>query len=518
MKKGHGDSVVEVLDTTLRDGEQTPGVSFSPDEKLEIARLLLDHLRVDRIELTSARVSDGEKDAVRRVIDWAGRREHLSAVEILGFIDGGKSVNWIRNVGGKVINLLAKGSERHCRIQLHRTPQRHYDDIAREIELAARSGLAVNLYLEDWSNGMRENFAYICGLISRIKDLPVERIMLADTLGVLIPQDVCRYLDWMHNLCPDTRLDFHGHNDYGLVTANSLAAVQNGISGIHTTVNGLGERAGNQSLQQLVVAVNDHTSRRVRISEKQLQHATDLLQSISGKRCAWNAPVIGSDVYTQTCGVHADGDKKGGLYMNSLLPERFGRPRDYALGKLAGKASIDQNLDHFAEKQDLTPELREKVLHEVIRLGDRKKTVTPADLPFIIAGVLKTPEAMRIQVVDYKSVSSLSAPPEVALTLRVDNDIVNAQSRGDGNYDAFVKSLRKALKPFNLRCPRLSDYQVRIPPGGRTDALVETTITWQIGKGKTLITTGVDSDQLAAAVQATEKMLNIAVLPPETME
>ena len=517
-RKTHSDSTVEVLDTTLRDGEQTPGVSFSSDEKLAIARLMLDRLRVDRMEIASAGVSEGEKEAVRAVINWAERRERLEAIEILGFVDNGKSSQWIRNVGGRVINLLAKGSERHCRIQLRRTPAKHYDDICREIELAASAGLKINLYLEDWSNGMRENFSYVSSLLSRLDGLPVERIMLADTLGILTPDELIRYLDWMYHLRNDIKFDFHGHNDYGLVTANSLAAVQSGINGIHTTVNGLGERAGNQPLQQLVVAVNDHTCRKVRVSEKELQHATDLLQSISGKRCAWNTPVVGADVYTQTCGVHADGDKKGSLYMNRLMPERFGRQRDYALGKLSGKASIDRNLEQITNGSDLDPEIKEKVLNEVIRLGDRKKTVTSADLPFIIAGVLHAPEKRRIQVPDFVSTSSLHSAPSVSLKLRIDDSVLEAASGGDGNYDAFVKALRKILKRKSLKCPKLSDYEVRIPPGGRTDALVETTVTWHLAKGRTLVTTGIDSDQLTAAVQATEKMLNIAVLPPETME
>ena len=519
FKKGHSDSVLEVLDTTLRDGEQTPGVSFSPMEKLEIARLLLDRLRVDRMEIASAGVSEGDRDAVRSVISWAEKREHLAAIEILGFIDNGKSVNWVREIGGKVINLLAKGSEQHCRIQLKKTPQRHYEDVAREIELAHDAGLKVNVYLEDWSNGMKSNFSYVCGLINYLQDYPVERFMLADTLGVLTPDDVSRYLDWMlHSVREDIRFDFHGHNDYGLVTANCLAAVRSGISGIHTTINGLGERAGNQPLQQLVVAVHDHTERRCRVSEKELQHATELIHSISGKRCAWNTPIVGADVFTQTCGVHADGDKKGNLYMNKLMPERFCRQRDYALGKLSGKASIDRNMELLANGAELDPELRSKVLNEVIRLGDRKKMVTAADLPFIIAGVLHSPEKMRIKVEDFTSVSSYTSPPRVTLKLRVDNEILETTAVGDGNYDAFVKALRKALKRFNLKCPRLSDYQVRIPPGGRTDALVETSISWALGKGRLLVTTGIDSDQLAAAIQATEKMLNTAVLPPETSE
>ena len=513
--KTRGNSLIEVLDTTLRDGEQTPGVAFTPAEKLEIARMLVTHLHVDRLEIASARVSAGEDAAVRSIINWARKRECLGQLEILGFVDGGRSVEWIRGVGGEVLNLLAKGSEHHCRVQLRKTPARHLDDLCREVETADRAGLAVNLYLEDWSNGMRDNFAYVYNLVDKLRQLPVKRFMLADTLGVLTPDEVSRYMEWMLSAFPELHFDFHGHNDYGMAAANALAAVNAGAQGLHATINGLGERAGNLTLAQLTVAVNDLSPHRVRIAEKELQHASDMVQSISGKRCAWNMPVLGSDVYTQTCGVHADGDKKGDLYANALAPERFGRRRDYALGKLAGKASIDQNIEQLGLDRELDPELRRKVLDEVIRLGDKKKHITSADLPFIVAGVLRAPVHQRIRIVDFEVKSHFHASPRAKVVLEVDGKRIETSAVGDGGYDAFVKALKKGLREFGLSMLKLLDYEVRIPPGGRTDALVETTITWHLGGGRTLVTTGIDSDQLAAAVQATEKMLNTAVLPPE---
>ena len=499
---------VEVLDTTLRDGEQTPGVAFTPAEKLEIARLLLTKLRVDRLEIASARVSAGEDAAVRAIINWAVKRECADQLEILGFVDGGRSAEWIRNVGGRVINLLAKGSEHHCRVQLRKTPARHFDDLAREVEQANRTGLRVNVYLEDWSNGVRSNFAYVYNLVEKLRQLPVERFMLADTLGILTPDAVSRYLEWMLSAFPNLHFDFHGHNDYGMATANALAAVNAGAAGIHVTINGLGERAGNLTLAQLTVAVNDLSPHRVRIAEKELQHASDLVQSLSGKRCAWNMPVLGSDVYTQTCGVHADGDKKGDLYANALVPERFGRARDSALGKLSGKASIDQNLEQLGLDHDLDPEVRRKVLEEVIRLGDKKKHITSADLPFIVAGVLRAPVNQRIRIVDFEVKSHFHASPRAKVVLEIDGTRVETSAQGDGGYDAFVKALKKGLRGFGLSMFKLLNYEVRIPPGGRTDALVEATITWALGGGRTMTTTGVDSDQLVAAVMATEKILN----------
>ena len=501
---------IEVLDTTLRDGEQTPGVSFSPAEKLEIVRLLLTRLHVDRLEIASAGVSAGETGAVKEIVGWAEPHGYLDRLEILGFIDGGRSVRWVKECGGKVINLLAKGSPEHCRLQLRKNPRRHIDDVIREVAGAVDAGLTVNVYLEAWSSGVKQDLPYLCDLLHGILQHPVRRIMLADTMGILSPPETERAVEWMTAAFPEVHFDFHGHNDYGMVTANSLAAVRGGAAGIHTTINGLGERAGNQPLAQLVVAVHDFTDKRTRIAEKELQHASLFLQSLSGKRCPWNMPVVGSDVYTQTCGIHADGDRKADLYANPLRPERFGRQRDYALGKLSGRASIERNLEEMGLDTGLTEEQKSALLAEIVRLGDKKKAVSAADLPYIVAGVKKSPLHKVLQITAADFDSKLHGVARSRVEIEYNGQRTEASAKGDGGYDAFVKALKKCLKVFGLTMPRLQDYQERIPPGGRTDALVETTITWSFN-GRSYITTGVDSDQLLAAVAATEKMLNITV-------
>ena len=502
---------VEILDTTLRDGEQTPGVAFTPAEKLQIAKAMMLRAKVDRMEIGSARVSEGERFGVQNILQWAEKHSMLERMEILGFVDGGKSAQWIHDAGGKVINLLAKGSEKHCRIQLRSTPEAHYAKVAREIEFASSLGLTVNVYLEDWSNGSKDDFGYVYNFLKHLHDLPVARIMLPDTLGVLSPDEVTRYLEWVFAAYPDLKVDFHGHNDYGMVTANSIAAIKAGVSGIHTTINGLGERTGNQPLPTLTVAIHDMTDRKIRVAEKQLLYVSSMVQTLSGKRCAWNTPVIGSDVFTQTCGVHADGDKKGDLYANKLLPERFGRNRVYALGKLSGKASLEKNLEEIGIELD--DEQRKRVLAEIVRLGDKKKQVTAADLPFVIGSILNQPISGKVQVLDYQIETRCGVTPKAEVSVKYEDEIISASAHGDGGYDAFVRALRKALKNAGKTFPKLIDYEVRIPPGGKTDALVETRITWERGPNeKALITVGVDSDQLAAAIQATEKMLNLVLI------
>lgn len=502
---------IEIMDTTLRDGEQTPGVSFTPLEKKQIARNLLGKVKVDRVEIASARVSEGEYSAAKGIIEWADKNGKLDKVEILGFVDKGKSVDWIKDVGGQTINLLTKGSELHCRKQLRKTPEEHLSDVCKIIEYAEKKNINVNVYLEDWSNGMRNSFPYVYAFVSKLMNFNIERIMLPDTLGIFNPADIRLYMNWMLTAFPDIRFDFHGHNDYGLGAASSLEAALCGVNGIHVTVNGLGERAGNPSLCEVIPIINDMTERKTNVKENHLKYISDLVQSFSGKRLAANSPIIGRDVFTQTCGVHADGDKKGDLYANPLLPQRFSRTRIYALGKLSGKASIDKNLEKFG--LELDQEVRDKVLAEVIRLGDKKKKITPEDLPFIISDVLNSQIEKKIKFSNYEIITHKGQTPHASLEIDYDGKILSASASGDGGYDAFMKALRKALKPINVTAPKLLGYEVQIPPGGKTDALVETIITWE-GNGDLSMpftTVGVDSDQMEAAIEATEKMLNLNI-------
>ena len=463
-----------------------------------------------RLTVLKSRVSEGEAEGVRKIIGWSSDHDNPEKFEMLGFVDGGRSVEWIKNNGGQVLNLLCKGSRSHCEIQLKKTPERHFADVRREIERAHAAGLKVNLYLEDWSSGVSDSFDYVLSMVSSLRDLPVKRFMLCDTLGKMDVPGVTSAVKLMTAAFPELHYDFHGHNDYNLACANALAALECGVNGIHCTINGLGERAGNLDIAQFTVAVKDFSRRQVHIVEKELHHASNLLEALSGKRCAWNAPVVGSDVFTQTCGVHADGDRKGNLYCNKLLPERFVRQRDYALGKLSGKASIDRTLELMGGEL-LSPDLRTKVLSEVIRLGDRKKSVTPADLPFIISDVLRTPETYGVRIVDFEILSRRNGLPKAHVVIELEGRQVESSATGDGGYDALIKAIRKCLKEFNLTMPKLLDYQVRIPPGGRTDALVETTITWKGPDGRNVVTTGVDSDQIVAAAIATEKILNLLI-------
>lgn len=499
---------IEIMDCTLRDGEQTSGVSFLPHEKLMMAKMLLKDINVDRIEVASARVSDGEKDAVSMICRYAKQVDMLNRVEVLGFVDGNLSIDWICDCGCKVINLLAKGSLKHCTHQLHKTPEEHINDIKNSLEYAKERGIDVNLYLEDWSNGMKNSPDYVYQMMDALIDTGIKRFMLPDTLGVLNPLQVIEFFRKMIKRYPNAHFDFHAHNDYDLAVSNSLAAVLSGAKGLHVTVNGLGERCGNAPLASVQAILKDQFHAKTNIKENRLNDISRLVEGYSGIAIAPNQPIVGENVFTQVAGVHADGDNKDNLYCNDLIPERFGRKREYALGKNSGRANIARNLKELG--LELTPEQTRKVTKRITELGDRKEIVTQDDLPFIVSDVLKhsAPEN-KIKLVSYMVSLAYGLKPLASVKVSINGNLYEADSTGDGQYDAFVKALRRIYKEkLGRTFPLLENYAVTIPPGGRTDALVQTVITWRFGD-KMIRTRGLDADQTEAAIKATIKMLNM---------
>ena len=499
--------MIEIMDTTLRDGEQTSGVSLSAREKLGIARLLLEGVCVNRIEVASARVSEGEFAAVRLITEWAAQRGRLDQIEVLGFVDDGVSIRWLSEAGCRVMNLLCKGSFKHCTGQLGKTPEEHLADIRRSIARAAEAGIAVNIYLEDWSNGMLHSPDYVTTMLDGLKDEPVKRFMLPDTLGILNPYNTEQCCRRMTERYPELHFDFHPHNDYDLAVANAAAAVRAGIRGIHTTVNGLGERAGNAPLSSVVAVLHDQCGERTTVVEQEINHLSRMVETYTGIHIPANKPVVGENVFTQCAGIHADGDNKNNLYFNDLLPERFGRVREYALGKTSGKANIRKNLEALGIELD--EQSMRKVTERIIELGDKKEMVTPEDLPYIIADVLKQElHENKVTILNYRLSLAHGLKPVATLKIRINDQEYEETSVCDGQYDAFVKALRKIYKTTLKRdFPMLKNYSVSIPPGGRTDAFVQTIITWEY-RGETFKTRGLDADQTEAAIKATLKMLN----------
>jgi D-citramalate synthase len=354
---------------------------------------------------------------------------------------------------------------------------------------------------------MRNSPDYVYFMLDSLKDTSIKKFMLPDTLGILNHQETYDYLMDIKKRYPDLDLDYHSHNDYDLATANVYSAISAGITGIHTTVNGLGERAGNVPLSSVIGIVKDHFKYEMNVQENKLYSVSKFIETFSGVRIPPNKPLIGENVFTQTSGIHADGDHKDELYFNDLIPERFGRKRQYALGKMSGKASILKNLEELGIHLD--KEEMKLITERVIELGDKKEVITKEDLPYIISDVLRgkrVEETIRIH--NYSLSVARGLRSMATLSIEIDRKVYEETASGDGQYDAFMKALWKIYDKLKKKHPVLKDYVVTIPPGGKTDALVECTIAWEY-KGKTFKTRGLDPDQTVAAVKCTTRMLNI---------
>ena len=244
------------------------------------------------------------------------------------------------------------------------------------------------------------------------------------------------------------------------------------------------------------------------IDESKINRVSSIIESYSGVAIPPNKPIIGEYVFTQCAGVHADGDSKDNLYSSDLAPERFGRTREYALGKLSGKANIRKNLEALG--LELSEENIQKVTQRITELGDKKEIVTQEDLPFIVADVVKHGKGEdKIKLINYQLSLTRGLRPTAIVKVEINGKEYMESSVGDGQYDAFMKALRKIYKGQRRKdFPVLTDYMVNIPRGGKTDALVQTTIHWQY-HDHMIKTIGLDPDQTESAIKATLKMLNI---------
>jgi D-citramalate synthase len=339
-----------------------------------------------------------------------------------------------------------------------------------------------------------------------LKDLGISHFMLPDTLGVMSPDDVYDSIKDMVKRYPQVDFDFHPHNDYGLAVANAMTAVKAGVSGIHCTINCLGERTGNASLAEVEVVLRDKLEVHTSIDESSIVQVSNMVANFSGKWVSANAPIVGADVFTQTAGIHADGDQKGGLYETQLSPERFARKRSYALGKMSGKASLAKNLEELG--LSLSQENQAKVLKRIKKLGQSKQQITLHDLPFIISDVMESNDYHHIKMIDCSINSSLKLESTASLLVEVEGAAHRSAGSGNGGFDAFIDAICKVLKQYDYHLPDLTDFEVRIPKGGDTAALTECIITWDTGD-KPIKTRGVHSNQVFAAISATIRLINI---------
>lgn len=477
---------VKILDTTLRDGEQTPGVSLSPEQKLQIAKQL-DILCVDIIEAGTAIVSEGEQRAIKAIAKEGLNAEISSFARLLkGDIDAAIECDV------DTINLVAPVSDAHIKkkLKIDRETLR-----AKTIEMAEYvkgHGLKVEISAEDAS---RADMSFLKSFFSDLAAV-VDRLCFCDTVGVLYPERTREIFQALCNF--NTPVSVHCHNDFGLATANSIAAVMVGAKYVHVTVNGLGERAGNASLEEVVTALEMLYGVKTRIAKEKLYVTSRLVRNLTKMPLAPNKPLMGDNAFTHESGMHVHGTLADTSLYEPLDPVIIGRKRRFAFGKHTGKASVKMALEEMGIPAD--DEQMKRILATVKELGDKGKLVTDADFQAIVDDVLSIEREEKIKLVDLSVVSGKNVYPTASIRLKIDGEEVVEAGVGVGPVDAAINALRKAMAGMEMDDLQLEEYHVDAITGG-TDALVNVVV--KISRGdKTITASGVSEDIVIASLYA----------------
>jgi D-citramalate synthase len=477
---------IRVLDTTLRDGEQMPGLALSPDQKLEIA-LALDELGVDIIEAGSAIVSEGEREALRKVV-----KQGLKA-EICSFSRGVKEdIEAALRCEVDSVHLVLPTSDIHLKYKLRKS-RSQVKEMAREAcRYALDHGLTVELSAED---GTRTDPQFLREFFSVGEEEGVQRLCVCDTVGIMTPE---RIQELFSNLAKGLNLPLsvHCHDDFGMATANTVGAVKGGAREVHVTVNGLGERAGNASLEEVVMALHYFHGFKTGIKFRRLYRTSRLVERLTGIPVPPNKAIVGDNAFSHESGIHTHGVLRFPGTYEPLSPELVGQRRRFLFGKHVGAAAIRSELKRLGIKAS-EKQVRE-IFSQVKALGDKGKTVTDAEWRAIVDSVMGRSFEEIVKLQELTVVSGNRITPTASVRLQVEGKEFLNSGVGVGPVDAAINAIRKVVEEMSN--VRLQEYHVDAISGG-TNAVVSVVV--KLTDGRRIITArGTSSDIIMASVQA----------------
>ena len=477
-------SNLRFLDTTLRDGEQTPGVSLDPDQKFEIASRLSD-IGVDVIEAGSAAASDGEREAIRRIADSGLNAEICTFVRAL-HVD----IDYAADCNVDSIHLVVPVSDLHIAKKMRKTRDEVVAMAMNAVEYAKGRGLIVELSGEDAS---RADQQFLRSIFSQGIEHGADRLCFCDTVGLLTPEKAAEFIPPIAKIAP---LSIHCHDDLGFALTNTMASLKSGASCAHVTVNGLGERAGNTPFEEVVMALEVLYGYPTRIHKEMIYPLSSLVSRHTGVPLAVNKAIVGEMAFTHESGIHAHGVIREPSTYESVKPEQVGRKRRIVLGKHSGTASVEAALQEMNYKAD-EPQVKE-IVKRIKQLGDGGKRVTDADLMAVADAVLAIECKPVIRMRQFTATSGSHMIPTASVTLVVNGVEMTGAATGDGPVDAAMEVLRKCVG--DVADIRLEEYHVDAIQGG-TDALVEVTV--RLSKdGKIITSRGARTDIIMASVEA----------------
>jgi D-citramalate synthase len=465
-------------------------VSLTADKKLWIAKAL-DKLGVDVIEAGSAVTSEGERVAIKGIAHEELRAEICSYARALkGDID------YCLACDVDSVHLVVPVSDLHIEKKLRKNREAVLHMAVEATAYAVDHGLIVELSAEDAS---RADLDFVREFYRKGVSAGAERLCYCDTVGVLVPDRAAADFADLSRIGP---LSVHCHDDFGLATANSIAALRAGATQVHVTVNGLGERAGNASLEELLMSLESLYGYKTRLKTTELYPLSRLVSRLTGVPVAQNKPIVGENAFTHESGIHTHGLLADTRTYEPITPEMVGRERRIVLGKHAGRASVNLALKELG--LEATDEQLSDILKRIKELGDKGKRVTDADLQAITDAVLEVNREARIKLQELTVVSGNIVTPTSSIKLSVDNQEVVEAGIGLGPVDAAVNALRKAIG--KLADITLEEYHVDAITGG-TDALVEVWVKLSRG-GHVITARGARADIIIASVEAVVEGVN----------
>ncbi|MCW3983292.1 MAG: 2-isopropylmalate synthase [Candidatus Bathyarchaeota archaeon] len=484
---------MKFLDTTLRDGEQTPGVSLIPENKLRIAQRL-DELGVDVIEAGFAAVSEGEMEAVSLIAKQGLRAEVSSAGRgTKGDIDA------VIKSGASTMSMIIPTSDLHIECKLRKTREQVLKITEDCVRYAKAHGLIVELLAED---ATRSDFAYLTKVFQTAVDAGVDRVTPCDTVGYLTPERTVEFFAKLKETIK-VPIGVHCHNDFGMAVANSVAALGVGVEQCHATINGLGERAGNAALEEIVVALRTFYKLDLNIKTELLYSTSQLVSRLTGVHVQPNKAVVGENAFTHESGIHTQGVLANPLTYEPIAPELVGCKRRIAPGKHSGSNAIRNDLANMGLKP--SEEQFKEIMLRIKELGDKGKAVMDADVLAIAETVMGLSGEKPIWLEELTFVGGNKVTATASVRLKVQGKEVWGSAIGVGPVDAAINAVKAAIaetEPITLE-----QYNVKAITGG-TDAMVEVVVHLRKGN-RTVTAMGVREDIVKASMDAVISGMNV---------
>src|SRR5918911_260067 len=489
---------VIIFDTTLRDGEQTPGVSITPEQKVQIA-IKLDELGVDVIEAGFPIVSHGEMQAIKDII-----KQNLNA-KICGLARTVQSdIDHALQCDLSYIHTFIATSEIHMQYKLKMTREQVLEKAIYAVDYAKKHGIQVEFSAEDATRSER---SFLTEVFKSVADAGADKLDIPDTVGYATPQYVAELVNDIRKTT-NLPISVHCHNDFGLAVANSISAINAGATCAHVTINGLGERAGNASLEELIMALQCLYKKKHNIKTELLYGTSKYISNIMGIVVQPNKAIIGENAFGHESGIHTHGIISNPLTYEPISPEIVGRRRWLQAGKHAGAHGIKAMLEDFGIKPS------DKQLQEIVEkqknIADKGKSITTAELLSIASDVMHNNKfEEKFKLYDFHIITGMNTIPTAVVRLNTDGKDFIASEIGVGPVDAALKAIQKIA--VEMASIKIREYRLDSITGG-SDALAEVSVKVEDKTGNIVSARKAGEDVVVASVQAMVDAINKVML------